>query len=183
MFYLRHCCIGVSCWRLTALKWRSHRMARHEIKRKSMRFNQRSEMKCWCGCWSAASAVSPGDDRTGPRRREQRWSDYGSAAERMTWPELRAARRLSRASTLIWTISPWCDVRVRFENLLTLLCVVLRSIVAAFILQSKSLSVLWLFSAWSDFSYLRCFVSPSVLVKCSCNSHWEFNLRNLDILF
>lgn len=86
----------------------AHRKPRCEIKQKSMRFNHSSEMKCWCGCWSVASAVSAGDDRSGPR-----WSDYGSAAEWVTWPERRAARRLCEASTLIWKISPDVTFRCR----------------------------------------------------------------------
>lgn len=63
-----------------------------------------------CGCWSAASAVSTGGRH---KQRERRRSDYASEAQRMTWPELRAARQLAGAPTLIRKISNWWEANVR----------------------------------------------------------------------
>lgn len=63
-----------------------------------------------CGCWSAASAVSTGGRL---KQRERRRSDYASEAQRMTWSELRAARQLAGAPTLIRKISNWWEANVR----------------------------------------------------------------------
>lgn len=112
------------CWRLTAVKWRSHRLSHHEIKWKACVL---IIVQWWnadafpgCDCWAAASAVSTGGDHAGQQQRKQRWSDYGSAAEWMNWPEPRAARRFSEASTSTSVRKgfTWCDVNALIVNLL-----------------------------------------------------------------
>lgn len=67
-----------------------------------------------CGRWSAASAVSTGGRH---RQRGRRRSDYVSEGQRMTWPELRGARQLAGAPTLIRKISNWGEVNGRTNPL------------------------------------------------------------------